>query len=178
MNKLCLHQSIPCLDVPIHEHLHHCIPTRGHSHHGTLPWEHSHHGINMRTSTIMNKLYISIFAWDTCIIRNCICIFVKKHLYQNQNLGSHHILLAFIEKMTFKLMVQSLSSAWLRAWQLYFAFVKTRKDEKGIKKIQMKNKFKRSTISFMHNHTWYIASDICFLIWNRYIEGRRVLHPI
>ena len=48
---------------------------------------------------------------------------------------------------------RGISLTWPGARYLYFAFVKTRKDEKEIKQIQMKNEFKCSNISFMHNHT-------------------------
>ena len=54
--------------------LHHGIPTKRY-------W---HHGLNMCDGTIVNKLCIYTLVWDICIIRNCICIFVKKHLYHNQ----------------------------------------------------------------------------------------------
>ena len=149
----------------VSKHSHHGIPTRGHLHHGIPTKRHLHHVLNMCADTIMDKLCISITAWDIYIIRICIPIFVKKHLYQNQKsrLASHF---ACIEKLTFKLMVQSLSSAWLGAWYLYFAFVKTKKDERGIKQIRMKKNLNDSDI-FIHARSymaWRIASDICFLI--------------
>ena len=87
-----------------------------------------------------------------------------------KNLDLHHMLFAFIEKLTSGSIVQSLSMAcegtmhWQNPIMVFhrhgqghdiciFAFIKTRKDEKGLKQIQMKNKFKCANISFMHNHT-------------------------
>ena len=104
----------------------------------------------------------------------CLHLF-KKHLYQNQKSR-----LAFIEKLTFKLMVQSLSSAWLGAWYLYFAFVKTRKDERGIKQIWMKNESK--WLRHFHSCTIIHCTTHCirymFSYLNRDARWKRVLHSI
>ena len=83
LNKLCLRQSI-CIMAFLYRDI--CIMT--------YPLEdicisisvrrHLHHGLNACTGIVMNKLCIFIPTWDICIIKNCICIFVKEHLYQKQ----------------------------------------------------------------------------------------------
>ena len=134
-----------------------------HSHHGILIRRHLHHGLNMCTGTIMDKLCICTSASDIYIIWTFrICILVKSVCIRNEKksrLASHCVCIH--KKLTSRSVVKSLSIACygtmfashigkidhgisfiVRAWHLHFAFVKMRKDERGIKQVQMKNKSK------------------------------------
>ena len=129
-----LHHDIPTWTFtswhPYKKHLHHDMPIRRHLHHKTFcisifVRRHLHCNLNMCAGTIMDKFRICTPAWDICIMK--ITSLKGEHVHhmdilhlhhcektfasEMKNLDLHHILFAFIRKLTSRSVVKSLSIA-------------------------------------------------------------------
>ena len=150
---------------------------------------HLHHGLNVGTSIIMNKLCISIPAWDICIMEIAFASLSGSICIRNKKSRLASCFVCIHRRLTSRSVVKSMSIAYwgtmlhnalvkthhgICIWHLHFAFVKTRKDKKEKRFQKMFGHF----ILAQSYIAWHIASDICFLIWNRDAERKRVLHSI